>query len=111
MIILTNPTLFKILPNPPRGMALYPFILIRDPKDKDSQTLIHHEKIHLRQQLELLIVPFYILYLINYVINLIKYQSHFQAYLQICFEQEAYVNEQNLQYLKTRKTAAFLNYL
>lgn len=62
--------------------------------------IINHEKIHLRQQLELLILPFYILYLINYLFNLIIYKKHDLAYRKIIFEQEAYLHDADLKYLK-----------
>jgi hypothetical protein len=85
---------------PAAGMAIFPFILLKNERLKHDKEIINHEKIHLRQQLELLILPFYILYLINYLINLIKYKNHDLAYRKIIFEQEAYANEQNLNYLK-----------
>jgi len=38
------------------GLTLFPFIFLRTKNLKENPTLIHHEKIHLRQQLELLII-------------------------------------------------------
>ncbi|RDC57541.1 hypothetical protein DU508_05660 [Pedobacter chinensis] len=81
-------------------MAIFPFILLKSEKLKADQEIINHEKIHLRQQLELLILPFYIFYLINYLINLLRYKSHHLAYRKIIFEQEAYQHEANMNYLK-----------
>jgi hypothetical protein len=63
--------------------------------------LINHERIHLRQQAELLVIPFYLLYLLNYLFNLLIYRSHHKAYIQIVFEREAYANEADTGYLKT----------
>lgn len=40
------------------GITLYPFILLRSPELRRNRILLNHEKIHLRQQLELLIVLF-----------------------------------------------------
>lgn len=51
---------------------------------------------------ELLYIPFYILYGLEYLKNLWKYTPH-KAYLNISFEREAYANENNFEYLKTRK--------
>lgn len=85
---------------PATGMALFPFILVKSARLKNDAVLINHEKIHLRQQLELLILPFYIFYLLNYFVNLIQYRNHYLAYRNIVFEKEAYDCEQNLQYLK-----------
>lgn len=87
---------------PARGMALFPFILVKKEKDKKDVVLINHEKIHLIQQLELFIVLFYLLYLFNYAINLVKYKKHHLAYSNICFEREAYCYEHNLSYVKSR---------
>ena len=72
---------------------------------------MNHEFIHLRQQLELLIVPFYILYLLNYLVNLVYYQNHFLAYKNIAFEREAYENDANPAYLIKRKFASWRHYL
>ena len=83
-------------------MALFPFIILRDKRLKDNQRLINHERIHLRQQMELLVIPFYIWYLTEYFILLGKYKSKKTAYYNISFEREAYANEYNLNYLKNR---------
>lgn len=88
---------------PAAAMAIYPFIVIRNKAYKQDKVLIHHELIHFRQQLELLIIPFYILYVLHYLVNRFKYQSHHQAYLNIAFEREAYAKEGDFDYLKTRK--------
>lgn len=92
------------------GMALFPFILVKNAASKHDTVLINHEKIHLRQQSELLVLPFYILYLINYLINLLRYKNHDKAYLNIVFEREAYRNEHDINYLKSRKFCTFLRY-
>lgn len=84
-----------------RAITLFPFIVIPETTSPNS-VLINHEKIHLRQQLELLIIPFYIWYLIEYFTK---------GYLNISFEREAYLNEKNQDYLKTRKPYRFRMYL
>jgi hypothetical protein len=85
---------------PAAGMAIFPFILLKSARLKNDQEIINHEKIHLRQQLELLVLPFYILYLLNYLFNLIRYKKHDLAYRNIVFEKEAYRYETDLNYLK-----------
>jgi len=45
---------------PYTGMALFPFILIKKKDLPVGDVLINHERIHLQQQLELLLIPFYI---------------------------------------------------
>lgn len=96
---------------PALGMAIFPFILLKSEKYKGNWKIINHEKIHLRQQLELFILPFYIFYLINYLINLFKYKNHDEAYRDIVFEKEAYTNENNINYLKSRSWYSWIKHL
>ena len=69
---------------------------------KGNKVLVNHEKIHLRQQVELLIIPFFILYGLEFLFRLIQYKQWKLAYMNISFEREAYRNEKDLDYLKTR---------
>lgn len=92
-------------------MAIFPFILLKDKRQKNDPVLVNHERIHLRQQLELLIFPFYFLYLLNYLVLLIKYKNHYQAYYNIVFEKEAYATQHDLSYLKARRFFSWLRYL
>jgi len=78
---------------------------------KNNIRLINHERIHLRQQAELLIIPFYIWYVIEYFILLLVYRNKKQAYHNISFEREAYNNEHNLNYPKNRTFWEFLKFL
>lgn len=93
------------------GIALFPFILLRERKLIENPHLINHEKIHLRQQAELLILPFYIWYLIEYYYWLYKIKDKHLAYQRISFEREAYTMEGDLNYLKNRKFWSFRKYL
>ena len=95
---------------PATGMAFFPFILVKDVRVKKDKQIINHEQIHLRQQLELFIVPFYLLYLLNYLVNLIVYRNHHRAYLNIVFEREAYKKDADTDYLKKRKLWAWINF-
>ncbi|WP_461788985.1 hypothetical protein [Pedobacter sp.] len=101
--------LFIVVPKlPAAAMAIYPFILVKKKAYQDNVILVNHEKIHHKQQLELLIVPFYLIYVANYLFNLVKYDSHQKAYQQIVFEKEAYANENDFNYLNNRKPFAWL---
>lgn len=93
------------------GITLFPFILLRKKSDKGNHILINHEKIHIRQQLELLIIPFYIWYLSEYYLKYLQYRNAEKAYRNISFEREAYANEKNPDYLKHRKFWHFLKYI
>jgi hypothetical protein len=91
------------------GMAVYPFIFLRT--RPPGKVLLYHETIHLRQQLEMGFIPFYLWYFIEYAIRLMHYKNHHLAYLNISFEREAYANEREFEYLVHRKFWAFLKYL
>lgn len=92
-------------------MAMYPFILINRRDLGTDAVLLNHEKIHLRQQIELLVLPFYIWYLLEYVVRLWQYRNHRRAYLNISFEHETYFNERDLNYLRQRRFWKFRFYL
>ncbi|MBL0342603.1 MAG: hypothetical protein IPP71_17925 [Bacteroidetes bacterium] len=94
-----------------KGIALFPFIFLKHKSDFKDVILINHEKIHIRQQLELFVIPFYLIYGIHYLYNLIQQFSHESAYRNILFEKEAYDHENDLSYLNKRKLFSFLNYL
>jgi len=91
------------------GMAFFPFIFLR--RKAPSRFLINHEQIHLRQQLEMGLIIFYIWYFAEYLIRLVQYRKHYLAYLHISFEREAYQHQVDLDYLKKRTFWAFWKYL
>jgi hypothetical protein len=96
MILIKN----KIIP--PKGfkaVSIWPFVFARKELNNND---INHERIHLRQQVEMLIIPFYILYLIFTLIN---------GYSKNPFEKEAYENEHNIDYLNLRKLFSWIKYI
>ena len=93
------------------GLSLWPFIILKDDALKKDEVLINHEKIHLRQQSELLILPFYLFYILEWLIRTILYLDSYRAYQNISFEREAYANEKNPKYLAERRPFSFLDYL
>jgi hypothetical protein len=100
-----------LIPKGYRGMAVFPFVLVKQRHDKENKVFINHERIHLRQQLELLIFPFFIWYFIEFVIRFIQLKKWSVAYRNISFEREAYAKEKNLDYLKRRPFWTFLKYV
>ena len=100
----------KYLPNRVIGLTVFPFVFLKQKDMKLNAILINHERIHLRQQLELLVIPFYLIYFIEFCVNLIKYKNVNTAYYNISFEKEAYLNEKDLGYLKTRPSWNFRKY-
>ena len=100
-----------LVPKGYTGLTIYPFVFLKHQKLKSDIFLINHERIHLRQQIELLILPFYIIYVMEFLFRLLQFRGWKKAYRNISFERECYLNESNLNYLKTRKFWSFLNYV
>jgi hypothetical protein len=65
-------------------------IYFRDAKEDISPVLMKHEMVHIEQMDRVGIVSFYLIYIRDYVKNLIKYRDHWKAYYNIPFELEAY---------------------
>ena len=100
-----------LIPKGYAGMTVFPFVILKSKYYLENKTTINHEKIHIRQQLELLVLPFYILYFGNLFLNLLIYRNFQEAYRNIIFEREAYANEKNLDYLKSRSFWSFLKFI
>lgn len=100
-----------LIPKGFRGLTLFPFIIVSDIDLKSDVVVVNHEKIHIRQQLELLVFPFFIWYGIEFLIKYVVYKDKNTAYRNISFEREAYANEKDLGYLKQRSFWRFLDYI
>lgn len=90
------------------GISLFPFIILREKyrdgnkfEIKVGKKTINHETIHFQQALELGVIPFYILYVLEWILKLPIYGS--KAYYNISFEREAYDNDDDLMYLEIRR--------
>lgn len=68
-----------------------------------DDTIINHERIHTAQQRELLFVPFYIIYVLEWLWLLVRLRSWRRAYYAISFEREAYGHGSDPAYLQTRR--------
>lgn len=90
------------------AITLYPFIISRD---KMSEITIRHECIHLEQQRELWVIPFYVLYIFYWLNAKISGMTNEEAYFQIPFEKEAYAKMYDENYLKTRKRFSWRDYI
>lgn len=112
MIIIVSGRFFRYFT---RGfasaIALFPFIIVRKKELKEKPGLIYHERIHLRQQLELGIFIFYLWYVTEFLLRFAFYRSFERAYRNIGFEREAYANESDTGYLQKRKCWSFVYYL
>ena len=92
------------------AITLFGLVFTRDAGNV-TKRLLDHELIHCRQQLELLYIPFFILYVAEWLVRLLRYRSHSKAYYNISFEREAYRNESNPGYLKKRSPYNWIHYL
>lgn len=108
MVVFVNRML---IPKRFGGWVLWPFIVLKDAKYKEDTVFMNHERIHLRQQAELLVLPFFVWYGIEFVVRLIQYRKSLEAYRNISFEREAYENEKDLDYLKKRPFFKMVKFL
>ena len=94
------------------AITIWPFIIF---SDKGSIRVLNHERIHIRQQLETLVFGFYILYVLFWIVGLIKYikskDRFYKAYMYIPFEKEAHINDSNFTYLINRKKFSWIKYI
>lgn len=94
------------------AVTLWPFVFVRRRLEQYYTARVdRHERIHGRQQLEMLILPFYLWYALEWLVRLIVLRNGHRAYRAISFEQEAYVHEDNPDYLDARRPYAWLRYL
>ena len=115
--VVEHSTLMKVLNI--RGLAIYPVVFVVGDaltKKGNSTVILRHERIHLEQQREMFILPFYIIYLVEETLRAFFQfsgnwrEAYDQAYLAICFEREAYGNEAKGTYLRRRVPYAWTQY-
>lgn len=92
------------------GLSFFIFIWISK-LTKDEVKLVRHEKIHFLQQIEMLFIFHWLFYAYFYIAARAKGHGHYAAYRHNPFELEAYSNEGDVIYLKTRKYFAWINYI
>lgn len=73
-----------------------------------NKVVLNHERIHTRQQIEMLILPFYLWYVVEWLIRLIIFRDFLKAYRTISFEREAFDHEADLDYLSHRRLWAWI---
>jgi len=100
--------LSKIAPIEIYAIALGLFVWCRGEMDEETR---NHETIHFQQQLELLFIGQWFLYIAVWLVLLLKYKSGIMAYRFSPFEREAYDHEHNLDYCLERKRYAWIKYI
>ncbi len=92
------------------AINLFGVLIARKGKALTPSTVLH-ERIHSLQMREMLYVFFYLWYVTEWLIKMLKCFSASKAYWRISFEREAYDNESNPGYLHQRKPYRWLKYL
>lgn len=91
------------------GITLAPFGIYLDEHYLNYKWIINHESIHWKQQIEMLILPFYLWYLIEWFFKLFIYGKN--AYYNISFEREAKKYEYDFEYINKRKHFAWWKFM
>lgn len=86
------------------AINLFGFIFTVEPL---SERCVRHELIHSRQQREMLYLPFFLWYVVEWLLRWAWYGDRMKAYRNISFEREAYRNEGDEKYLENRKMYAW----
>lgn len=86
------------------------FIKERELADSEKNNFVVHEVIHVRQSLEMLVIPFIVLYLYEFFSYLSYGLPTHAAYRMISFEQEAFFFEDEKSYLQVRPMFFWVNF-
>ena len=81
------------------------------PKGILQTKTINHELIHTAQMKEMGFIFFYLWYGIEYLIIRLFHKKQGDAYKDVSFEEEAFANEKDFNYLNTRKHYSWLKYI
>lgn len=85
------------------AISLFGIVFIRkEYKWRFNKVVENHEKIHFKQQMEMLFVFFFLWYAIEYLVRLAIYKNHKKAYKSISFEKEAYTFQKINDYSRIR---------
>lgn len=94
-----------------RGAAIFPFIIFRS-KNEMVPWVINHECIHFKQQVETLFVGIKIVWIIETFYGILILRKNWNdLYVWRSSEQEAYRNQNDANYLVTRKPFAWIWYM
>ena len=101
--------LSKLAPIEINAITLFCFVFSRETISEETK---RHETIHFQQYLETFVVGFLLIYFFDYLYSAIIKKKGFSrdSYLAIRFEQEAWTQDKDVDYLKNRKRFSWLNY-
>ena len=87
------------------GLTLWPCLFV-DGKAMKNREVLWHERIHLAQQAEAGVLPFYVFYATEMLARLLTGDGE-NSYVNLSFEREAYEHEDEGSYLKSREAFAW----
>lgn len=93
-----------------KAINLFGFVFVREGAIM-KQYDINHEAIHTAQMKEMLFIPYYLWYVIEWLIRLIIYLDFDTAYRNISFEREAYRFQNLSGYLENRHHYRWIKYI
>lgn len=100
-----------------KAVNLFGVLFVRGNARIDERT-IRHESIHTEQMREMLYVPFYVWYGIEWAVRYLAWSLEKKPcdpndgpYDRMGFEREAYANDRDAGYLENRRPYAWLKYL
>lgn len=85
-----------------KAVTIWPFIFVRKGA-RFTAVDERHEEIHGRQQVELLLLPFFILYFAEWVVRFLWHLNVKEAYKNLSFEKEAFAHQSDEGYLDKRR--------
>lgn len=71
--------------------------------EEPTPIIVNHERIHVDQIKKIGILKFYFDYIKQYLNLRLSGNTHYNAYMGISYEKEAYSNQDNLEYIVGRK--------
>jgi hypothetical protein len=94
------------------GLTLFPLIILRSEimNTGEAAITINHERIHIRQQMELLLIPFALWYAVSFLAGRVRGRTWYESYRNIIFEREAFDRMYDFDYLKKRKIFGFMKF-
>lgn len=94
-----------------KAAAFFPFVFVRN-EEYATQIFINHEKIHFAQQIETLFIGSWLVtFAEDFYSRVFLKLKEPEYYLYRAIEQEAYRNQNNMDYLKNRKVFSLFKYL
>ena len=98
-----------------KGLAIWPVVFVEASAltvKRNPTVILLHESIHIAQQQECGVLPFYLLYIVEESCRALLFrQGYARAYFSISFEQEAYAHERKSTYLRRRRPFAWTSFL